>query len=64
MIFVDSYMREYKIVYKLGSERRSMSVELEEVSKELILGAVLTQLENEGQESIPENIEILSVFRK
>lgn len=64
MIFVDSYMREYKIVYKLGSERRSISVELEEVNKELILGAVLNQLQNEGQELVPENIEILSVFRK
>ena len=64
MIFVDTYMREYKIVYKLGNERRSMSAELEEVNQDLILAAVLGELRRLNPILKREDIEILSVFRK
>lgn len=63
MIFVDTHMREYKIVYKLGSERRSMSAELEEVSQDIILSVVLDEARDNGQNPDEDNIEILAVFR-
>ena len=64
MLQIYTHMREYKIVYKMGNERRSISTVLDEVKKELILNAVIEEHKKEQRNIIQTDVEIISVFRK
>lgn len=64
MLQIYTYMREYKIVYKMGNERRSISTVLDEVKKELILNAVIEEHKKNTENVSLSDVEIISVFRK
>ena len=64
MLQIYTHMREYKIVYKMGSKRRSISTVLDEVNKELILNAVIQEHLKEREKILQSEVEIISVFRK
>ena len=64
MLQIYTYMREYKIVYKMGNERRSISTVLDEVRKELIMNAVMKEHNKNTENVSHSDVEIISVFRK
>jgi hypothetical protein len=57
-------MREYKIVYKMGNERRSISTVLNEVRKELIMNAIIKEHKIDMENISHSDVEIISVFRQ
>jgi hypothetical protein len=64
MLQIYTRMREYKIVYKMGNERRSISTVLNEVRKELIMNAIIKEHKIDMENISHTDVEIISVFRQ